>query len=299
MSVYLVRGTALYSLPFSLYPDNTPVLSPAEKIPYATHVRGMFIQHTSYQYFVAAMMFATENKKQVGENLWLPYIPGARQDKPRATFLSGIGTEDMTGEGDVLDPIRYTARLIQMAGFIRVFTLDAHSSEVKRIFNDFGLSVVDDQSRLFESLVNMGVDGVIAPDGGAAERAMLVAKNNEVPLLIAKKHRDQVTNKITDYSIKGLRPDEHYLVVDDICDAGGTFVALGEAIETAGATADLYVTHGLFTYNAMDRLAKYYRKVFTTNSVAGNYTNGNMVTLNLHEFYFPGNTINEIEAAKR
>ena len=38
------------------------------------------------------------------------------------------------------------------------------------------------------------------------------------------------------------------LIVDDICDGGGTFIPLAKKLKNAGAkTVTLYVTHGIFS----------------------------------------------------
>jgi ribose-phosphate pyrophosphokinase len=61
--------------------------------------------------------------------------------------------------------------------------------------------------------------------------------------------------------------NSHYLVVDANCDAGGTFIGLAKAIDEQGdATADLFVTHGIFSKNAGPRLKQYYKNVYSTDT---------------------------------
>lgn len=121
-------------------------------------------------------------------------------------------------------------------------------------------------------LENIKYDAVIAPDAGAKERATKVAANLGVPVFVADKKRDFATGKITKISAPiGLRESGNYLVVDDICDGGGTFAALLEAIKSRNPSAvmsfDLWVTHGVFSGKFAQNLEGY-GTVMTTNSLS-------------------------------
>jgi len=61
---------------------------------------------------------------------------------------------------------------------------------------------------------------------------------------------------------------DNFLVVDDLCDGGGTFIGLGEAIKEINPKArlSLYITHGFFT-KGLESLLEYYDRLYTTNSV--------------------------------
>jgi ribose-phosphate pyrophosphokinase len=54
--------------------------------------------------------------------------------------------------------------------------------------------------------------------------------------------------------------------VDDICDGGGTFLGLAEATGLPWSRVDLYVSHGVFSKNALDNLRERFEYVYTTNS---------------------------------
>lgn len=57
------------------------------------------------------------------------------------------------------------------------------------------------------------------------------------------------------------------LITDDLCDGGGTFVAIGEYMKEhyPNRRLELFVQHGLFT-KGVDYLFDYYQKIYTTNS---------------------------------
>jgi ribose-phosphate pyrophosphokinase len=66
--------------------------------------------------------------------------------------------------------------------------------------------------------------------------------------------------------------DQHnkikYVIVDDICDGGRTFIEISKTIHNVRPTAEIYlvVTHGIFS-SGYDELNKYFSGIFTTNSV--------------------------------
>lgn len=181
------------------------------------------------------------------DNLILPYIPGARQDRSNPT-------------GDVGFMLQTMARLINSYEFDRVLTVDPHSyRSLDRIeaVTEYPLG------RVYEKLWK-GYNGVIAPDKGAVNRAGLAAHILGKPLVIGSKTRDVATGALSGFEVT-VEPGAHYVVVDDICDGGGTFLGLGERIREQGAYADLFVTHGIFSKGLVD-LRKVYKNIYTTNT---------------------------------
>jgi ribose-phosphate pyrophosphokinase len=62
--------------------------------------------------------------------------------------------------------------------------------------------------------------------------------------------------------------DLKYVIIDDICDGGRTFVELAKAMKESRPTAKIYliVTHGIFSAG-FDTLNQYFEGIYTTNSV--------------------------------
>jgi ribose-phosphate pyrophosphokinase len=109
--------------------------------------------------------------------------------------------------------------------------------------------------------------GVIGPDAGSTERASAVAQRLGLPVHICSKKRDPATGRLSGY----VAPQEvidnpgEYLVVDDICDGGGTFLLLTDAVSDEHIL-DLWVSHGGFTKRLYALMTRY-RRVITTNSL--------------------------------
>lgn len=185
--------------------------------------------------------------------LILPYMPGARADRGQPL---GLGI---------------------YAGFIRnlelnhIILFDPHSGMTGDELHAAAdsMTIVDSCTLLalphVKSLLGT-YDAVIAPDKGAVRRAYLASGALDTSLLQAEKTRDFESGKLSGFHIENIDPEKRYLVVDDICDGGGTFMGLAEATGLPKENLDLYVSHGVFSKNAYFNLSKHYGNVFTTNS---------------------------------
>jgi ribose-phosphate pyrophosphokinase len=111
---------------------------------------------------------------------------------------------------------------------------------------------------------------VVSPDAGAEKRAQKVARKLGLPLLHAWKTRDIGTGNITGFGMEphGLPKDSLVLVVDDLCDAGGTFLGLADILDANKLRAHMWVTHGLFT-KGTEALLKRYGHVYCSDSASG------------------------------
>lgn len=252
MSITFLGSDSMYE-PISfigMYSDGTPMVKTGgfERIVRKAHT--MVVRPHSLNEFVVAM-FLHDGIMQKGGNvrrLVLPYVPGARQDRVNPT-------------GDVLYTAWSVAEMINLRAFEEVVILDPHSPVTP---NEIVGSVVYPLVRVIRHILG-DYDGVIAPDKGGVERASIAAQEIRVPLIEASKVRDVSTGALTGFDVT-VEAGKHYLVSDDICDGGGTFVGLGEKIREQGATADLYVSHGIFSKGTTE-LKKIYNNIYTTDSL--------------------------------
>ena len=257
MSISLTSPNGLIEVQLGLYPDNTPVINFAEAWDKnGGQIQAMILRPASMQEFFTGMMICESVRERGGrvKNLVIPCIPGARQDR-------------IKWEGDMLFTIKYVAKAINAQGFDSVITLDPHSMATTALIDNL---FVESQTFIYwrmEMLSEDRWDGVIAPDRGAVGRAEEFARLHptDFSVLYGVKHRDPGTNKLSGFSVEGLEAGKHYIVVDDLCDAGGTFLGLAEKIHEAGATADLFVTHGLFT-KGTEKLAEAFQNIYATDS---------------------------------
>lgn len=189
----------------------------------------------------------------------IPYFPGARADRG-----TPYGAEVYT-------------EFIYMLMLDQVITYDPHSEVyVDLLRNDPALTVTPVYPHeilgSYESKLVLPntYDAVIAPDKGATVRAGAVAREFEIPLYTATKTRDFETGKLTGFGLEKPLPDNvtRAIIIDDICDGGGTFMGLAKAINEVrpDVVLDLYVSHGVFSKDALNVLPNYFDRVFTTDS---------------------------------
>lgn len=116
---------------------------------------------------------------------------------------------------------------------------------------------------------------VLWPDEGAAKRYRLPDQVGVVKIqqLNATKKRNVTTGEFEGFTVPERKKFDNdcVLVIDDICDGGGTFL---------GVTGNLYwkdlglcVTHGIFS-QGFDKLNGRFSRIYTTNSVRDLKSNG-------------------------
>ncbi|MFA4082794.1 phosphoribosyltransferase family protein [Mycobacteroides salmoniphilum] len=185
--------------------------------------------------------------------LVMPFLPSARGDK------------------DAPCPAHTNARLAALSGITGVITIDPHSPvwlDTLRAVNPTIAAHVIDMAQVVTAAVNAGdYLGVIGPDAGSLRRASSVAAQLELPVFVADKKRDPATGQLLGYAppVEVQNRPGRYLVVDDICDGGGTFALLAQGLG-GQFDLDLWVTHGGFT-KGTDVLTDNYRTVHTTDSL--------------------------------
>lgn len=188
--------------------------------------------------------------------LFMPYLPGARQDRVQAGFA-------------------FTCEMYAaiFGCFVEHITcVDPHSEKALNSYNEFVDTTSIPLKNFIQALIpSHRYDMVLAPDKGAVDRAMAVAAALSVEQLqFCTKERDAATGKLAGFSVPKMdfnTPFPKILIVDDICDGGGTFIGITEEIrkQYPSAEIDLYVTHGIFS-KGFNVLFEYIRNIYTTDS---------------------------------
>ncbi len=185
--------------------------------------------------------------------LVMPYLPSARGDHDATYDAQGV------------------ARLTAATGVRDVIAADPHSGAWAASAAAFGAAVhvIGATDLIARSpLAGAAWEGVIAPDKGAVDRAGAVADMFGVPLLTAGKVRDPRTGALSGFTAPDGLVAGRYLLVDDICDGGGTFAGLAQAIREAQPAAELHlwVTHGLFTGRWRENLLPHFTSITAANT---------------------------------
>lgn len=182
-----------------------------------------------------------------------PYLPYARQDR-------------VCAPGEALS-LRVFADLINAQGYESVEVWDAHSdvagAVLDRAYSIPALHFV----RRIDLLEKAEPPILVAPDAGALKKVSSIAKALDCSWVRADKSRDPKTGRITGTVVYSEDVgDRDFLIIDDICDGGRTFIGLADALRplTKGKIY-LYITHGIFSAG-YDALTASIDGIYTANS---------------------------------
>lgn len=200
--------------------------------------------------------------------LFMPYTPYARQDR-------------VCNKGEALG-ISVFSELINNMGFKTIVVADPHSIATQAALRG---SLVITQYDLFADIKDSWREWtIVAPDAGATKKCEEFAKRvGAKDVLTFNKVRDMETIEITHLAPnRDIEPNAggKYMVLDDICDGGRTFIGVSEAIGSRDefAQIELAVTHGIFSYG-VDIVTDVYDHVYTTNSFRQDLVSGNKLTV--------------------
>jgi len=148
--------------------------------------------------------------------------------------------------------LQLVSEMINAAGFKKIRILDPHS-EVALVYLDAEPVFPVHEVKLVMAHYDSHDTAIVAPDDGASPRVrklLELTHNGHFSVVQGVKHRDPNTGRLSAFSTKdpSLVKDKRCLILDDICDGGGTFTGLSEVLRDAGAkSVDLFVTHGIFS----------------------------------------------------
>jgi len=193
--------------------------------------------------------------------LQLGYTPYARQDR-------------VCNRGEALS-IKVFCELINSLNFDEVTVIDPHSDVTPALLNN--VTDVIGQERIISLEKNLtdrltaNELTLVSPDAGATKKTEKISKYfGGLPIIQGVKNRDLSTGELSGFGIfcdKGVVEDKDLLIVDDICDGGGTFLGLAKVLKEHGArSVELYVTHGIFSKGVDILLDSYIDVVYTTNT---------------------------------
>ncbi len=172
----------------------------------------------------------------------IPYFGYARQDRkvvPRTSISAKL-----------------VSNLITKAGADRVVTIDLHAGQIQGFFdipvdNLFATPIF---ARHVKKKIKKKNLICIAPDVGGTERARALGKFLHAGLAIIDKRRP-APGKSSVMNVIGNVKGKTCLIVDDIIDSGGTIVNAANALIDRGAReVHVYVTHGVLSGKAVDKI---------------------------------------------
>ncbi|TDG36365.1 ribose-phosphate pyrophosphokinase [Pedobacter changchengzhani] len=187
-------------------------------------------------------------------HLFIPYFPAARQDRVMVV-------------GEPLS-VKVYADMLNALNFESVTIFDPHSEVAPALLNN--CKVVSNNLFIKKVIELIGSDvKLISPDGGALKKIYKVSEFlGGVEVVECSKSRNVKTGKLSGFKVYADDLNgADCLIVDDICDGGGTFIGLAEELKNKNA-GKLYlaISHGIFS-KGFNELGKCFERIFTTDSI--------------------------------
>jgi ribose-phosphate pyrophosphokinase len=187
----------------------------------------------------------------------------------------GYGRQDRKTGPRTPITAKLVANLITVAGANRVLTLDLHAGQIQGFF-DIPLDNLHVAPVFVRDIRdNMLVNGklpsgltIVSPDVGGVVRARSLAKRLDADLAIIDKRREKAGESEV-MNIIGDVQGRDCILIDDIVDSAGTLCNAAVALMSAGAkSVEAYVTHGVFSGKAVERInASPMKRITVTDSI--------------------------------
>jgi ribose-phosphate pyrophosphokinase len=193
--------------------------------------------------------------------LVIPYLMAARYDR-------------LMLPGDSLD-LKVVADMINYCGFEKVYLFDVHSGAATLLIKN----AIPISNEVMVRQYNRENAILLCPDEGAAKKTGAYRDWNPhlAEIVYCHKSRDLATGKIT-LSVPDPEKCEgrNCVIIDDICDGGGTFLAIAGQVKPAHLT--LIVTHGIFS-KGFTALEQHFSEIIVSDSLYKTYDSPIVTTI--------------------
>ena len=171
----------------------------------------------------------------------IPYYGYARQDrkdKPRVAIGSKL-----------------VASLLERAGADRIITMDLHAPQIQAFF-DIPVDHLDSSAIFIPYIQQLKLENLTfaAPDVGSTNRVREIASYFNCEMVICDKHRKRA-NEIASMVLIGDVAGRDIVLIDDICDTGGTLAKSASLLKEKGARSiRALCTHPVLSGNAYQNI---------------------------------------------
>lgn len=174
----------------------------------------------------------------------------------RINYLLAARCDRRFSPGEAID-LEIVCEFIEQLKFRHVSVVKPHNQDKTKQYLD--CTVIDPTNKLID-IANLDLKGngcVIAPDAGAS----WVHNMTTCPVLCGDKKRDPKTGAVVgvtltrngldgkDSSDRIIKEYDNFIIIDDLCDGGATFINIAKEIKSRKSEARVYliVTHAIFS----------------------------------------------------
>jgi len=177
----------------------------------------------------------------------IPYYGYARQDRKTAGRVP-ISAADV-------------ALMLEMGGVDRIITVDLHCGQIQGFFHNVPVDHLYATFMFTAYFANKDLQNVVvvAPDAGGVERSKklmedLIKHGTPAELALISKQRAKA-GVVASMSLIGDVAGADAIIVDDLCDTGGTLVKAAQLLKEQGANrVFVAVTHPVFSGDALEKI---------------------------------------------
>jgi len=179
----------------------------------------------------------------------IPYYGYGRQDR-QDTLRVPISAADL-------------ALLYESAGTDQIISIDLHCGQIQGFFQKIPVENLPSTGVFVPYIASKMLHHpiVISPDAGGVSRAntfrenLLAEHHIETEMAVVIKQRAS-PGKISSMKLVGAVKDSDVIIVDDICDTGGTLIQAAKKLKESGAKRVFAcVTHAIFSGRALEEIA--------------------------------------------
>lgn len=169
----------------------------------------------------------------------------------------GFARQDRKDQPRVAIGAKMVANLLSAAGATRIITMDLHADQIQGFF-DFPVDHLYASSIFLPYIQNLNLPNLTmaAPDMGGAKRANAYAKFLKSDVVICYKQRAKA-NVIESMTVIGEVEGRDIILIDDLCDTGGTLTKAADMMMDRGASSvRAFCTHAVLSGKAHENIEK-------------------------------------------
>ncbi|HZG23995.1 MAG TPA: ribose-phosphate pyrophosphokinase [Chitinophagaceae bacterium] len=168
----------------------------------------------------------------------------------------GFSRQDRKDRPRVAIGSKLVANMLVAAGADRVITMDLHAPQIQGYF-DIPVDHLDSSAIFIPYIEKLKLENLTfaAPDVGSTNRVREIASYFNAEMVICDKHRKRA-NEIASMVVIGDVTDRNIILIDDICDTGGTLAkAAGLLLDKGATSVRALCTHPVLSGNAYENIA--------------------------------------------